>query len=154
MESLPYVYAKYPQTIFVPVYPRAHVEEVVGIDSERRTVTARFVVYITICLKVTEPGLKQFLKDHLILEFGYNQVIYIPELMKLDNPPFIIQEVIEPDQKQDYVTYKIKGNLECSASFDLMLFPYREIDVVNHLVIRSQVYEDWTIKYNAILLEN
>ena len=74
--------------------------------------------------------------------------------MKLDNPPFLIQEVVEADQKQDYVTYKIKGNLECSASFDLMLFPYREIDVVNHLVIRSQVYEDWTIKYNAILLKD
>lgn len=60
---------------------------------------------------------------------------------------------MEPDQKKDYVTYKIKGNLECAASFDLMLFPYREIDVVNHLVIRSQVYKGCTIKYNAILLK-
>ena len=47
----------------------------------------------------------------MILEFGYNQMIYIPELMKMDNPPFIIQKVVEPDQKEDYITYRIKGNL-------------------------------------------
>ena len=79
--------------------------------------------------------------------------------MKLDNPPFIIQEVIEPDQKVDYITYKIKGNLECSALFDLMFFPYREIDVINHLVIRSQTFTDsrdkeYVIKYNAMILRD
>ena len=63
--------------------------------------------------------------------------------MKLDNPPFIIREVFEPDQKEDYVTYKIKGNLECKALFDLMLYPYRQIDVVNHLVIRSQTFNNF-----------
>ena len=67
IESLPFEYKKYPNTIFVPVYPRAHVEEVVGIDSDRRTVTARFVIYITICLKVNDEELKEFLAKHLIL---------------------------------------------------------------------------------------
>jgi hypothetical protein len=135
---------KPPNIIFVPVFPRAHVEEVIGIDYDRRTVTARFVIHLTICLQTDEdkPALKKYLREHLILEFGYNQVIYIPELMKLDNPPYIIQEVVEADHKDDYVTYKIKGNLECAAMFDLMLFPYRQIDVVNHLVIRSQTFHD------------
>lgn len=60
--------------------------------------------------------------------------------MKIDNPPFIIQEVVEADSNEDYITYKIKGNFECSAIFDFMFFPYRQIEVVNHMVIRSQVF--------------
>ena len=55
MESIPFEYMKYPRTIFVPVYPRAQVEEVIGIDSDRRTVTARFLFHITICLDLDNP---------------------------------------------------------------------------------------------------
>jgi hypothetical protein len=36
------------EVIFIPVYPRVYIEEVTGIDSERRTVTAKFVLFITI----------------------------------------------------------------------------------------------------------
>ena len=159
VQSIPFKYIKYPQTIFVPVYPRAQVQQVIQIDAERRTVTARFLIHITICLQLSNWQLKQFIKEHMILEFGYNQMIYIPELMKMDNPPFIIQKVVEPDQKEDYITYRIKGNLQCSALFDLMFFPYREIDVVNHLVIRSQTFCDskgrqFVIKYNAMILRD
>ena len=35
-----------------------------------------------------------------------------------------------------------------------MFFPYREIDVINHMVIRSQTFEEYTIKYNAMLLRD
>ena len=73
--------------------------------------------------------------------------------MKQDNPPYIIQEVVYPGQNEDYMTYKIKGNFECSAIFDLMLFPYRQIEVINHLVVRSQTFENWEIKYNCLLLK-
>lgn len=73
-----------------------------------------------------------------------------------DNPPYIIKEVSDPNSPDDYVTYMIKGNIECSAFFDMMLFPYRQIQVINHLVIRSQFYKgkdkDYTIKYNAMML--
>jgi hypothetical protein len=36
------------QVHHIKVYPRAYIEEVTGIDSERRTVTAKFVLFITI----------------------------------------------------------------------------------------------------------
>jgi len=62
----------------VPVYPRAYIEEVIGIDYDRRTVTAHCVIHITVCCKVNDPALKNFIRKHLILEFGYNQTICIP----------------------------------------------------------------------------
>lgn len=127
-------------------------EEVIGIDHDRRTVTARFTIHLTVCLKGQEGDMKKYIRSHLILEFGFNQIIYIPELMMRDNPPYVIQEVIEPTRGEDYVTYKIKGNIECSANFDFLLFPYRQIEVINHLVIRSQEYKGHIIKYNAMML--
>ena len=38
-------------TYYIPVYPRAYIEEVVTIDTERRTVTAKFIIMLTISLK-------------------------------------------------------------------------------------------------------
>lgn len=37
-----------PDTYFIPVYPRAYIEEIVGIDTDRRTVTAKFVFLLTV----------------------------------------------------------------------------------------------------------
>jgi hypothetical protein len=42
----------------VPVYPRAFLEEVVNIDYDRRTVTAKFVLMVTVSLKVDNAQLR------------------------------------------------------------------------------------------------
>lgn len=57
------------------------------------------------------------------------------------------------EQEDNYVTYKIRGNIECYAAFDHMFFPYRQIEVINHMVIRSQTFKNYEIKYNAMLLK-
>lgn len=104
------------KTYFIPVYPRAYIEEVVNINYDRRTVTAKFVFLITVNLKVDNDKLREFLKEHLILEFGYNQIIFIPEDITLTNSPFLITRIQSPNN--DYVTYRISGAIECSANFD------------------------------------
>jgi hypothetical protein len=114
---------------------------------------------VTVCLKVDKPGLRDFLKEHLILEFGYNQVLFIPEHITLENSPFLISRV--PTHDKDYVNYRISGAIECSAEFDSMFFPYRRIEVTNHLCIRQQEYREWnsdgtcseySIRYNIMML--
>jgi hypothetical protein len=52
LECVPFTYRRHENTYYIPAYPRAFVEEVVNIDYDRRTVTAKFVVLITVCLKV------------------------------------------------------------------------------------------------------
>lgn len=143
----------------MPVYPRAYIEEVVNIDYDRRTVTAKFVLMVTVCLKVDKPELREFLREHLILEFGYNQILFIPEHITLENSPFLITRV--PTHNRDYVNYRITGAIECSAEFDSMFFPYRRIEVTNHLCIRQQEFRHWHqdgsyteyfIRYNIMML--
>lgn len=81
---------------YIPVYTHAVIEDIVGIDYDRRTVSAHFVLYITQYLKFPQPNpkLKEFLQDHLTLEFGYNQEILIPETMKADNTPYMIRKMV------------------------------------------------------------
>lgn len=97
-----------------------------NVDYDRRTVTAKFVVFVTVCLKVDMPQLREFLAGHLILEFGFNQVIFIPEHITLENSPYLISKM-PGKSTDDYVTYKINGSVECTANFDSMFFPYRRI---------------------------
>lgn len=159
LENTPFTYKAHHNTYYIPVYPRAFIEEVTNIDYDRRTVTAKFVLMITVCLKVDNPNLQKFLKDHLILEFGYNQVLFIPEHITLENSPFLISQ--DPTNNNDYVNYRISGAIECSAEFDSMFFPYRRIEVTNHLCIRQQEYREWNrdgtcneyhIRYNIMML--
>jgi len=35
-----------------------------------------------------------------------------------------------------------------------MLFPFRQIEVLNHLVVRTQHFRGYSIKYNAMMLKN
>lgn len=159
-ENNPYSYKHHgDNTYYIPVYPRAFVEEVINIDNDRRTVTAKFVLMVTVCIKVNNDKLRDFLKNHLILEFGYNQTLFIPEHITLENSPFLISRVAAND-KDDYVTYKIIGTIECDAYFDCMFFPYRRIEVVNHLCIREQEFNEerdgtfvkHVIRYNTMML--
>jgi hypothetical protein len=81
---------------------------VINIDTDRRTVTAKFVLYITVCLKVSDSDLKKFLSEHLILEFAYTQGIFIPEDITRENSPYLITKMTG-NADDSYVTYRIKG---------------------------------------------
>jgi hypothetical protein len=82
-----------------------------------------------------EKKLRDYVRKHLILEFGYNQTIFIPEHTVCENNPYLIKRVHQRysknDEKEDekYATYSIRGSIECSASFNNMFFPFRKIEV-------------------------
>jgi hypothetical protein len=67
----------------------------------------------------------------LVIELAYSETIFIPETIRNNKSKYIITEVVEPLGAEDYVTYKIKGNFECPAVFDLMFHPYRHIEITN-----------------------
>jgi hypothetical protein len=86
-------------------------------------------------------------------------VLFIPEHITLENSPFLISRV--PTHDPDYVNYRISGAIECTAEFDSMFFPYRRIEVTNHLTIRQQEFKEWhfdgtcseyAVRYNIMML--
>jgi hypothetical protein len=66
-----------------------------------------------------------------------------------------------PTHDRDYVNYRISGAIECAAEFDSMFFPYRRIEVTNHLCVRQQEFRqrhpdgshsDYAVRYNIMML--
>ncbi len=68
--------------------------------------------------KITEERkLRNYIREHLILEFGYNQTIFIPEHIVCENNPYLIKRVYQKfvekghNDEQKYVTYSIRGDI-------------------------------------------